>query len=221
MLNWLKSPFTAYSPKPQGKTLPVPGVVGGQSSHSNQGKQLQSPNQLPKRKSVMHIPGLTKWEAPCPSNARSQPWKRCCGPKYNFESNSGETSLAYFPRKISKNYLQVLFCREDMIITQGGNTGHRSCRWWRNTEFIQWTNWWAPENFEHWSNDSIRFQSFGFWIHETSRKWQLLDQSPRTLAYRVWPFKSTLSTWMMHAFLPPHGEIPRPGDSRNLPVPGE
>lgn len=155
----------------------MPGVVGGQSSHANQGKQLQSPNQLPKRKSVMHIPGLTKWEAPCPPNAWSQPWKRCCGPKYNFESNSGETSLAYFPRKISKNYLQVLFWREDIITTQGGNTGHRSCRRWRNTEFIQWTNWWANENFEHWSNDSTRFQSFGFWIHDTSQEPAVLSGS--------------------------------------------
>lgn len=34
-------------------------------------------------------------------------------------------------------------------------------------------------------------------------KWQLPDQSHRTLAYRVWPFKSRLSTGMRYAFLPP------------------
>ena len=78
-----------------------------------------------------------------------------------------------FPRITS----QVLLWREDIITTQGGNTGHRSCRRWRNTEFTQWTNWWATENFELWSNDSTRFQSFGFWIHETSQEPAVLSGS--------------------------------------------
>ena len=218
MLNWLKSPFTAYSPKPQGKPLPMPGVAGGQSSHSNQGKQLQSPNQLPKRKSVMHIPGLTKWEAPCPPNARSQPWKRCCGPKYNFESDSGETSLAYFPRKISKNYLQVLFWREDIITTQGGNTVHRCYRRWRNTEFIQWTNWWATENFwalKQWQHSFPVLWILNSWNKSGNccPKWQLLDPSPEPWLTGFGHSKSTLSTWVRYVFLPPRGEIPQPGIS--------
>ena len=98
MLNWLKSPFTAYSPKPQGKPLPMPGVVGGQSSHSNQGKQLQSPNQLPKRKSHAHT-RLHQVRGPLPTKCQEPALEEVLRTKVQLRVKLRRNFLGLFPQE--------------------------------------------------------------------------------------------------------------------------
>lgn len=147
MLNWLKLSSKAYSPKPQGKPLPIPGVAGGPSSHSNQGKPLQSPNQLPNRTSAVHIHDHTKWKAPLPIKCREPALEEVLWIKVQLQVKL-RSFLGLFPQEDFQELLP------SFILKRGHYNHPRREHWAQKLQTVE----------EHWVHSMNKLMSYwGLW----------------------------------------------------------
>lgn len=176
MLNWLKLSSKAYSPKPQEAT-----------AYPRCCKETRLPTQIKEAAPEPRTSSPTG-RLPCTyDHTRVSPLAHQM-PGASLEEVlwikvqlPGQTQKLPWPISQEDFQEHFKFYFEGHYNHPGGNTGHRSCRQWRNTEFIQWTNWWAT--LRTLSTEVMTppvFPVLWIWIRRNKSaccpKWQLLDQ---------------------------------------------